>query len=97
MPSRRLRATPATPRERVIPLQPATAKNLVALVAAHRQAASAFAVAEQRLADSLRSILTEHGIEEAEPLHVQDTAPCSLTVRVTKEANDSKDSKEARP
>ena len=45
-----------------------------------------------------RTGLTEHGIESAEPLHIQETEPCTLTVRVitaTKDTKDTKDSTEA--
>lgn len=83
MSTRRVRPAKA-PKEVKIPLKPATAKNLLQLDAALEQAAAAVEAIQNRLADQLRPLYTEHGIEEGRVLELTRTAPYTLTVVVTK-------------
>lgn len=84
--SRALRAVATTPAAdtalRTIPIAAATARNLVAMANAQEQARIAYEAAALRFQDTFRTLLTEHGIAQAQPKEIRDTTPCSITVLV---------------
>lgn len=76
------------PKEVRITLKPATAKNLLQLDAALEQAMGVVNAIQNRLADQLRPIYTENGIEEGRVLELSKTAPHELVIVVLKRAKE---------
>jgi len=70
------------PVEIEIEIRPATAQNIAAAQKVVDQRRAALAEAEQLLNAEMRSLITERGIERAEPIKITDTRPHKLVLRV---------------
>lgn len=75
-------APDAVPVTVAIPITPATAGVLRDLDRAVQQARVQLGMAEQRFHDTVRPLLTEHGIAQGQATVLSDTAPYTLTVVV---------------
>jgi len=71
-------------REVSIPIKKQTRDNIHALNQQVVEIKQALAIAEQRLLDSIRPLLTEAELQEAVPIRVTDEEPYALIVEVTK-------------
>ncbi|MDP9203529.1 MAG: hypothetical protein M3P26_16600 [Gemmatimonadota bacterium] len=84
------------PEEIEIEIKPATAANIAKAQAVVSQKQQELATAQEFLFAEMRSLITERGIAEAEPIRITDTKPHKLVLRVLSYAKPDQPTKQKK-